>query len=176
MPDAVPWLALSDVVPDVVPFELVLLLSAVPAPDALPPVWSPVLGCEPSDAWLESVVPDCVPLLAVEESAFCDWSWVFEGESADVELSCGSSCWFCDWPELSDSLSVVRDERIGSGRAPKPLPAVVMRMAPAQTMTATIAMATEKMMTFFCVWLRSAAALARKLLGATRAVVARPAT
>mgnify|MGYP003206799596 CR=1 FL=1 len=40
----------------------------------------------------------------------------------------------------------------------------------------TMAMAIEKTMTFFCVWLRSAAALARRLLGATRAVVARPAT
>lgn len=92
MPDAVPWLALSDVVTDVVPFELVLLLSAVPAPDALPPVWSPVLGCEPSVVWLESIVPDCVPLLAVEESAFCDWSWVFEDELLDAELSRLASC------------------------------------------------------------------------------------
>ena len=49
MPDAAPWLALSDVVPDAVPFELLLLLlSAVPVPDVLPLVWSPVLGCEPS--------------------------------------------------------------------------------------------------------------------------------
>ena len=48
MPDAAPWLALSDVVPDAVPFELLVLLSAVPVPDALLPVWSPVLGCEPS--------------------------------------------------------------------------------------------------------------------------------
>ena len=74
MPDAVPWLALSDVVPDAVPFELlVLLLSVVPAPEVLPLVWSPVLGCEPSVVWLESVVLDCVPLLAVEESVPCDW-------------------------------------------------------------------------------------------------------
>ena len=88
MPDAVPWLALSDVVPDAVPFELLLLLlSAVPVPDVLPLVWSPVLGCEPSVVRLESVVPDCVPLLAVEESALCDWSWVFEDELLDAELS-----------------------------------------------------------------------------------------
>ena len=74
MPDAVPWLALSGVVPDAVPLELlVLLLSVESVPAALLPVWSPVLGCEPSVVWLESVVPDCVPLLAVEESAFCDW-------------------------------------------------------------------------------------------------------
>lgn len=58
MPDAVPWLALSDVVPDAVPFELLVLLSVVPVPDVLPLVWSPVLGCEPSVVWLESVVPD----------------------------------------------------------------------------------------------------------------------
>ena len=92
MPDVAPWLALSDVVPDVVPFELVLLLSAVPVPDVLPPVWSPVLGCEPSVVWLESVVPDCVPLLAVEESVPCDWFWVFEGELLDAELSWLASC------------------------------------------------------------------------------------
>ena len=45
-----------------------------------------------------------------------------------------------------------------------------------QMSIALMAMAIEKTMTFFCVWLRSAAALARRLLGATRAVVARPAT
>ena len=96
MPDAAPWLALSDVVPDAVPFELLLLLlSAVPVPDVLPLVWSPVLGCEPSVVWLESVVPDCVPLLAVEESAFCDWFCVFEDEPAEVELSCVSSVCAC---------------------------------------------------------------------------------
>lgn len=73
MPDVVPWLELSDVVPDVVPPELlVLLLSVDPVPDVLPLVWSPVLGCELSVVWLESVVPDCVPLLFVEELAFCD--------------------------------------------------------------------------------------------------------
>ena len=48
MPDAVPWLELSDAVPDAVPlvlFEmLVLLLSVDPVPDVLPLVWSPVLG------------------------------------------------------------------------------------------------------------------------------------
>lgn len=59
MPDVVPGLELSDVVPDAVPLELLVLpLSVVPAPDVLPPVWSPVLGCEPSVVWLESVVPD----------------------------------------------------------------------------------------------------------------------
>ena len=74
MPDAAPWLALSDVVPDVVPFELLVLsLPVESVPAALPPAWSPVLGCEPSVVWLESAVLDCVPLLAVEESAFCDW-------------------------------------------------------------------------------------------------------
>ena len=76
---------------------------------------------------------------------------------------------------LSASCSVVRDDRIGSGRSPRPSPAVVIRMAAVQAITATMAMAIEKMMTFFCVWLRSAAALARRLSGATRAVVARPA-
>ena len=44
-----------------------------------------------------------------------------------------------------------------------------------QQSIALMAMAIEKTMTFFCVWLRSAAALARRLSGATRAVVARPA-
>ena len=73
MPDAAPWLALSDVVPDAVPFELLVLLSVAPVPDVLPLVWSPVPGCEPSVVWLESVVPDCVPLLVVEESFPCDW-------------------------------------------------------------------------------------------------------
>ena len=69
MPDAVPWLELSDAVPDAVPLELlVLLLSAVPVPDVVSLVWPPVFGCEPSVVWLESVVPDGVPLLAVEES------------------------------------------------------------------------------------------------------------
>ena len=59
MPDVAPWLELSDVVPDAVPLELLVLpLSVVPAPDVLPLVWSPVLGCEPSVVWLESVVPD----------------------------------------------------------------------------------------------------------------------
>lgn len=47
MPDAVPWLELSDAVPDAVPLELlVLLLSVDPVPDVLSLVWSPVLGCE----------------------------------------------------------------------------------------------------------------------------------
>ena len=51
MPDAVPWLELSDGVPDAVPLELfepfellVLLLSVDSVPDVLPLVWSPVLG------------------------------------------------------------------------------------------------------------------------------------
>ena len=48
MPDAVPWLELSDAVPDAVPLELfellVLPLSVDPVPDVLPLVWSPVLG------------------------------------------------------------------------------------------------------------------------------------
>ena len=95
MPDVVPWLELSDVVPDVVPLELLLLLFAVPVPGMVSLVWSPVLGCEPSIVWLESVVPDCVPLLAVEESVPCDWFWVFEEESAEVELSCVSSVCAC---------------------------------------------------------------------------------
>ena len=73
MPDVVPWLELSDAVPDAVPLELlVLLLSVDPVPDVLSLVWSPVLGCELSVVWLESVVPDCVPLLFVEELAPCD--------------------------------------------------------------------------------------------------------
>ncbi len=46
----------------------------------------------------------------------------------------------------------------------RPSPAVVMRIAPAQAMTATMAMAIEKTMTFFCVWLRS-----RRRLGAQAA-------
>lgn len=91
MPDVVPWFELSDAVPDVVPLELLLLLFAVPVPEVLSLVWPPVLGCEPSVVWLESVVPDGVPLLAVEESVPCDWFWVFEDESAEVELSCVSS-------------------------------------------------------------------------------------
>ena len=96
MPDVVPWLELSDVVPDVVPPELlVLLLSVDPVPDVLPLVWSPVLGCELSVVWLESVVPDCVPLLAVEESVPCEWFWVFEDELAEAELSCVSSVCAC---------------------------------------------------------------------------------
>ena len=45
MPDAVPWLELSDGVPDAVPLELLLLpLSVVSVPDVLLLVWSPVLG------------------------------------------------------------------------------------------------------------------------------------
>ena len=73
MPDAVPWPELSDAVPDAVPLELlVLLLSVDPVPDVLSLVWSPVLGCELSVVWLESVVPDCVPLLFTEESTPCD--------------------------------------------------------------------------------------------------------
>ena len=73
MPDVVPWLELSDAVPDTVPLELlVLLLSVDPVPDVVSLVWSPVLGCELSVVWLESVVPDCVPLLFVEELAPCD--------------------------------------------------------------------------------------------------------
>lgn len=153
-----PWLELSDAVPDAVPLELfeplVLLLSAVPVPDVVSLVWPPVFGCEPSVVWLESVVPDCAPLLFTEESAPCDWFWVFEDESVEVELSCVPSvcaCWSCDWVLPFASLSVVRDERIGSGRSPRPSPAVVIRMAPAQAMTATMAMAIEKTMTFFCV-------------------------
>ena len=71
-----PWLELSDAVPDAVPLELfellVLLLSVELVPDVLPLVWSPVLGCELSVVWLESVVPDCVPLLFTEESTPCD--------------------------------------------------------------------------------------------------------
>ena len=158
MPDAVPWLELSDAVPDAVPLELfellVLLLSAVPVPEVVSLVWPPVLGCEPPVVWLKSVVPDGVLLLAVEESVPCDWFWVFEDESVEVELSCVPSvcaCWSCDWVLPFASLSVVRDERIGSGRSPRPSPAVVIRMAPAQAMTATMAMAIEKTMTFFCV-------------------------
>ena len=96
MPDAVPWLELSDAVPEAVPLELlVLLLSAAPVPDVVSLVWSPVFGCEPSVVWLESVVPDGVPLLAVEESVPCDWFWVFADESAEVELSCVSSVCAC---------------------------------------------------------------------------------
>ena len=95
MSDVVPWLELSDAVPDVVPLELLLLLSAVPVPDVVSLVWPPVLGCEPSVVWLESVVPDGVPLLAVEESVPCDWFWVFEDELAEVELSCVSSVCAC---------------------------------------------------------------------------------
>ena len=96
MPDAVPWLELSDAVPDAVPLELlVLLLSAVPVPDVVSLVWPPVLGCEPPVVWLESVVPDGVPLFAVEESVPCDWFWVFEDELAEVELSCVSSVCAC---------------------------------------------------------------------------------
>lgn len=99
MPDAVPWLELSDAVPDAVPFELfellVLLLSVVPVPDVVSLVWPPVLGCEPSVVWLESVVPDGVLLLAVEESVPCDWFWAFEDELAEVELSCVSSVCAC---------------------------------------------------------------------------------
>ena len=95
MPDVVPWLELLDVVPDVVSLELPLLLPAVPVPDVVSLVWPPVLGCEPSVVWLESVVPDGVPLLAVEESVSCDWSWVFEDELAEVELSCVSSVCVC---------------------------------------------------------------------------------
>lgn len=96
MPDAVPWLELSDAVPDAVPLELlVLLLSAEPVPDVVSLVWPPVLGCEPSVVWLESVVPDGVPLLAVEESVPCDWFWVFEDELAEVGLSCVPSACAC---------------------------------------------------------------------------------
>ena len=95
MPDAVPWLELLDVVPDVVSLELLLLLPAVPVPDVVSLVWPPVLGCEPSVVWLESVVPDGVPLLAVEESVPCDWFWVFEDELAEVGLSCVSSVCAC---------------------------------------------------------------------------------
>lgn len=96
MPDAVPWLELSDAVPEAVPLELlVLLLSAVPVPDVVSLVWPPVFGCEPSVVWLELVVPDGVPLLAVEESVPCDWFWVFEDELAEVELSCVSSACAC---------------------------------------------------------------------------------
>ena len=93
MPDAVPWLELSDAVPDAVPLEL--LLSAVPVPEVVSLVWPPVLGCEPPVVWLESVVPDGVLLLAVEESVPCDWFWVFEDELAEVELSCVSSVCAC---------------------------------------------------------------------------------
>ena len=96
MSDVVPWLELSDAVPDVVPLELLLLLSAVPVPDVVSLVWPPVFGCEPSVVWLESVVPDCAPLLFTEESAPCDLSGVFEDESVDAEVPCESSCWLCD--------------------------------------------------------------------------------
>ena len=96
MPDVVPWLELSDAVPDAGPLELlVLLLSAVPVPEVVSLVWPPVLGCEPPVVWLESVVPDGVLLLAVEESVPCDWFWVFEDELAEVELSCVSSVCAC---------------------------------------------------------------------------------
>lgn len=96
MPDAVPWLELSDAVPDAVPLELlVLLLSAAPVPDVVSLVWPLVFGCEPSVVWLESVVSDGVPLLAVEESVPCDWFWVFEDELAEVGLSCVSSVCAC---------------------------------------------------------------------------------
>lgn len=96
MPDAVPWLELSDAVPEAVPLELLLLLlSAVPVPDVVSLVWPPVFGCEPSVVWLESVVPDGVPLLAIEESVPCDWFWVFEDELAEVGLSCVSSVCAC---------------------------------------------------------------------------------
>ena len=96
MPDAVPWLELSDAVPEAVPLELlVLLLSAVPVPDVVSLVWPPVFGCEPSVGWLEAVVPDGVPLLAVEESVPCDWFWVFEDELAEGGLSCVSSVCAC---------------------------------------------------------------------------------
>ena len=45
MPDVVPWLELSDAVPDAVPFELlVLLLWVDPVLGVLPFAWSPVLG------------------------------------------------------------------------------------------------------------------------------------
>lgn len=94
-----PWLELSDAVPDAVPLELfellVLLLSAAPVPEVLSLVWPPVLGCEPSVVWLESVVPDGVLLLAEEESVPCDWFWVFEDESVEVELSCVPSACAC---------------------------------------------------------------------------------
>ena len=95
MPDVVPWLELSDVVPDVVPLELLLLLFAAPVPDVVSLVWPPVFGCEPSVVWLELVVSDGVPLLAVEESVPCDWFWVFEDELAEVGLSCVSSVCAC---------------------------------------------------------------------------------
>lgn len=96
MPDAVPWLEPPDAVPDAVPLELlVLLLSAAPVPDVVSLVWPPVFGCEPSVVWLESVVSDGVPPLAVEESVPCDWFWVFEDESAEVELSCVPSACAC---------------------------------------------------------------------------------
>ena len=96
MPDAVPWLELSDAVPEAVPLELlVLLLSAVPVPEVVSLVWPPVLGCEPPVVWLESVVPDGVLLLAVEESVPCDWFWMFEDELAEAELSCVSSVCAC---------------------------------------------------------------------------------
>lgn len=96
MPDAVPWLELSDAVPDAVPLELlVLLLSAALVPEVVSLVWPPVFGCEPSVVWLELVVSDGVPLLAVEESVPCDWFWVFEDESAEVEPSCVSSVCAC---------------------------------------------------------------------------------
>ena len=96
MPDVVSWLELSDVVPDAVPLELlVLLLSAAPVPDVVSLVWPPVFGCEPSVVCLELVVSDGVPLLAVEESVPCDWFWVFEDESAEVELSCVPSACAC---------------------------------------------------------------------------------
>lgn len=55
MSEAVPWFELSDAVPDAEPLELLLLLSAVPGPDALPFALSSMLGCKPSVVWLESV-------------------------------------------------------------------------------------------------------------------------
>ena len=48
----------------------------------------PCSAGEPSVVWLESVVPDGVLLLGVEESVPCDWFWAFEDELAEVELSC----------------------------------------------------------------------------------------
>ena len=91
-----PWLELSDAVPDAVPLELlVLLLSAAAVPDVVSLVWPPVFGCEPSVVWLELVVSDGVPLLAVEESVPCGWFWVFEDELAEVEPSCVSSVCAC---------------------------------------------------------------------------------
>lgn len=67
MSEAVPWFELSDAVPDAEPLELLLLLSAVPGPDALPFALSSMLGCKPSVVWLESVT-DTINLSKINSS------------------------------------------------------------------------------------------------------------